>query len=172
MSTLNRDSKLESDESIFVIGVKPKNFRISVFPGSVDDGVFTQSLLRSAVVFAFPEDGYVVAKAHAGDILALTMATPYEEGEFLRRPYGACDGRSAPTFNVPSGKIIYLTDVSYRYSGTGIATSYAKDFESARRYIDQSYGQFKGKLEEWPSELLSVNKSCTTQVTVVVPVAR
>ncbi|RXZ36284.1 hypothetical protein D9O50_07015 [Oxalobacteraceae bacterium CAVE-383] len=160
MSTLEKNATLENDESIFVIGMKPENFRLSVFAGDIKNGEFKTNFMRSIAVFAFPEKGYVVAKGHAGDTLAIISVTPYEKGAFLKPLYITCSGEKMLTFKIPSGKVIYISDLLYSYSGSGIAVSYKQDFDSARQYMDKNYATLQGTLEAWPSEFATSNKEC------------
>jgi hypothetical protein len=160
MSTLEKNATLENDESIFVIGMKPENFRLSVFAGDIKNGEFKTNFMRSIAVFAFPEKGYVVAKGHVGDTLAIISVTPYEKGAFLKPLYIVCSGEKMLTFKIPPGKVIYISDLLFSHSGSGFAISYSQDLGSARQYMDKNYGTLKGKLEAWPSEFVTSNKEC------------
>lgn len=78
-------------EAIFVLGVQPANYRVMVFPGTVKDGVFRQSVVRMSAYYGAAKDGYVVGKAKPGDTLAITRVRQVaNESDILGRDFVPC----------------------------------------------------------------------------------
>jgi len=166
---LEKNVKLESgDETVFVFGVQPDNFRISVFPGSVKDGEFKQNPFRTATVYSAASDGYVLGKANAGETLAITnIRFVSAKGNVLGSDFKPCEGTKALVFDVPPGKVIYITDVRYFFSqDDGLNYKYTANLEAAQQYIDSNYPNLKGRLEIWDYRQLPVSESCTTNIYV------
>lgn len=161
-----------SDESVFIMGLSPDNYRVSLFPGSVDDGAFKQSPWRNAAFYGAPEDGFIVGKVKAGDIIGLMYILIVKDEKAVRGDqFGACDGARTMVFEAPDtgGKVIYLGEVHYELVDGRVMIKYGSDIEAARQYIDKFYPAFSGDLERWSYELLPVNASCVKTIDVYIP---
>jgi len=70
-----------ANESIIVLGVPSPNYRVSVYPGKIVEGKFIQSQTRGAVVAGQAPGGYLVARASAGDVLAVSRIVAVDKPE-------------------------------------------------------------------------------------------
>ncbi|WP_288410509.1 hypothetical protein [uncultured Herbaspirillum sp.] len=149
-------------ESIFVIGVSPPNHRVSVFPGDIDDGVFHQSLFLPAALYGSAKDGFVVGKASAGEVLAITNVRVVSDEDALIRGqnFAPCYGAKTFVFQVPKGKVIYIGSAAYFFRNEKLEVHYRNDFEMAKNYIDANYPELKGLLEYQEPQLLPIAKNC------------
>lgn len=168
MGRLAKDARLDSDkESVFVIGVAPENYRISVFPGSIKDGRFHQNQIRSAAVFGAPENGFVVGKASVGDTLAVTnIRVVKDKSDVLGADFTACNDAKTMVFNIPGGKVLYLGNVEYKFGNKQLTVKYRQDLDSAKKFINENYPNLRGRLQSWDYQLLQTNASCTNTIYV------
>ncbi|PFH08897.1 hypothetical protein BCF11_1272 [Collimonas sp. PA-H2] len=150
------------NESIFIMGVAPDNYRVSIFPGSIKDGVFHQNIFLPAAVYAAAKDGYVVGKASAGDVVAVTNVRVVKDSSsvFLGTNFHPCDDTKTMVFEVPKGKVIYLGDVEYTFGGKSVKVHYGQDMEAARVHLDKNFPALQGKLEYLPFDLLPTRTPC------------
>ncbi len=140
------------DDSIFVIGLTPDNYRISVWPGHINEhGVFVKSQIRNAAFYGGAQNGYVVFKAKTGDVLAITNARIVNSSKSV---FGLDYGPRCDTlvFKVPKGQAVYLGDVAFTpISADGhIAPSVSDHFEAARHFISASFPAIKQPLVDSP----------------------
>lgn len=156
---LAKDYKLESpDQAVLVLGVEPPTFRVSIFPVQVKNGRVRES--QSAVLVGAGENGFLAGSVTGDRTLAIlrmydTTIKP------LTPMFAPCDGVNAMTFEVPAGKVVYLGHLAFRHTGDGkVAFSHRKDFQSARRFVDENYPNLKGKLEEGTFRLMPSDVSC------------
>ena len=161
---LSKEATLNSDqESIFLIGVSPENYRISVFPGSLKDGRFDQSLLRPAAVFSAAENGFVIGKASVGDTLAITYIRVVNGKDSLFGvDFEPCRDAKTMIFEIPRGKVLYLGNVDYEIVGNELVAKYSQDIDSAKKFIDENYPNLSGKVTPWKYELLPTTESNMT----------
>lgn len=150
------------NESIFIMGVAPDNYRVSLFPGSIKNGVFHQNIIRPAAVYAAAKDGYVVGKSSAGDVLAVTNVRVVKDSNsvFLGANFHPCGENKTMVFEVPRGKVIYLGDVEYTFAGQKIEVHYGQNMEAAQAYLDKNFPALRGKLEYLPVDLLPSRTPC------------
>ncbi|AEK63507.1 hypothetical protein [Collimonas fungivorans] len=151
------------NESIFIMGVTPDNYRVSLFPGSIKDGVFHQNIFRSAAVYAAAKDGYVIGKSSAGDVLAITNVRVVKDSSSVLQGanFKPCGNVKTMVFAVPKGKVIYLGDVAYQFVGQKVEVRYGQNIEAAQAYLDKNFPALRGKLEPLPVDLLPSQTSCT-----------
>lgn len=150
-----------AEESVVVLGVAPQGYAVNIFPGKVEGGVFRVSGFSGAVISGPPKDGYVVARAMAGQALALTKSTRLaQQGEVLSHTFGACDGTQAMAFTVPRGKVIYLTDIEYTVGSGRLDAYYRPDLARARQYLDKAYPKLAGRLEQGDYRFIPTNEPC------------
>lgn len=163
VGVVKKDVSLDnSKESIFVAGLRPDNYRVSFFRGSVKDGVFRPNMIMPALFYGAATDGYIVGKAPAGLTLAITYLTIVKnETSLLGARYLPCEKEHKTlTFKVPAGKVIYLGEIQYQYQNGGIGLNLSKKFNAAKSYIDTNYPNLEGRIETWESKLLPTNQSC------------
>lgn len=171
---LEKDASLNSqNESVIVLGVSPANYRVSIFPGTREAGVFYQNILRPAVVYGAAEDGFIVTKAAADETLAITNIRLVANKESVYGPdFAPCDGKMTMVFDVPAGKVLYLGSIEYEFAGKSLLIKYGQDIDTARKYVDANYPKLSGRLEPWPFEILPTTLKCNTTITVPVYLPR
>lgn len=159
------------DESIFVIGVAPENYRIFVFPGSVKDGRFSQSLIRPATVYGSARQGFVVGKAQAGDVLAITQIRAVSDSSsILGADFKPCGDAKTMVFEAPKSKLLYLGSIEYKFEGNYLIAQYRDEIERAQRHIESNFPHLKGKLEPLEYKLLPSSGAC--EGTIYIPIFR
>lgn len=140
-------------ESVFIIGVAPDNYRISMARGKIVDGKFQPSSFP--VLEATPERGFLVGMAFAGQTLAITkvqMVRKMATDKFFR----VSGDKKTMTFNIPSGKVLYLGHIEYDVRNDKLFEKYSKDIDSAKSFIEKNYPNLRGRIEPWEYQLLHV----------------
>lgn len=161
------DEDINPEESVYILGVAPDNYRISIFPGEVRDGKYHQNIYRVASVYGAAEDGYVIGKAASKETVAIGyIRVVKDKDSLLGTDFKPCKGAQTMVFEIPAGKVLYLGDVKYRIDGDKLFVDYSKDFEAAKKYIDSRYPKLRGRLEPWKYELMQTTIPCTTQIYV------
>ena len=150
------------NESIFVVGVTPSNHRISAFPGVVENGVFHQNKLSPAALYGAAKDGFIVGKASAGDVLALTNVRLVSDDSalLLGRNFAPCETAKTFVFKIPEGKVIYIGSADYQFKDSRLEVRYRNDLQSAAKYIDENYPSLKGMVEYQEPQLLPTTTNC------------
>ena len=163
MGQLNESAKAPSQsESVFIIGVAPENYRISVFPGSVSNGIFWQSTIRSAAVYGAGKNGYVVGRASAGDVLAITNVRVVKgESSIWGADFAPCRERPTMVFKIPAGKVLYLGSVDYGFEGSMLHISYGNDLTAAQSYVQRTFPALTQPVESLAYELLPTSDGCS-----------
>jgi hypothetical protein len=76
----NNSSSPARVESYCVFGLKPANYKVQIYPGSLSaDGTFKLNRLLSATFNSVADQGYAVGKAKAGSVLAITRVYMKQE---------------------------------------------------------------------------------------------
>lgn len=152
----------DKTEAVFVMGVSPDNYIVSVVPGRVIDGYFRTSPIRSRVFYALPKDGYIVGKALAGELLAITMVKVVTDHEALAgKDYISCSETKMRAFKMPPSGVVYLGDVRYASLQDGLMVRHSRDLDAARRHVDANFPALKGRLEPIPYELVTPSSACS-----------
>lgn len=168
---VEKNTTVSPGETLFVLGVSPENYRVKVFPGTVKDGVFREDTLGLAAVYGGPDNGYVVGKAHKGDVLAITMVRRLKDtADVLGQDFVPCAGYKTMVFTVPDQPVVYLGDVSYTtaQNGRGLAIRYTDNLEAVTAYLAKNYPNLPSAPVPAAYDLRPAKLSCTT--TVVVPI--
>lgn len=156
-----------NEESIFVMGVSPTNAKILMFPGEIKDGEFAQNLWRNASFWGTPIDGYIVGKASAKELLAITGVTLLKENTaFYGQQFRPCNGVKTMVFNTSGGKVAYLGHVGYELEGSTLKVNYSKNLEAAKKHIEARYPGLRGKLEQAEYELHPASVSCIEKTVI------
>lgn len=170
------DKKIEAPgnkESIFILGLAPNNYRVSIFPGDEKKGKFSQDLLQHAVVYGGAQNGYVVFKASAGSTQAITnVRVVSSEKSVLGMDFTPCREAKTLVFKVPAGKVIYLGSIEYLMSADKLDVYYWNNLEGARHYLSGAYPALAGRVEQGSYELLPTNAPCSSTIYVPVYVPR
>jgi len=126
------------NESVFVIGVTPENYRISVWPGGIKDDHFYKSSLRNAALYSAAEGGYVVGRAKAGDVLGITNARIVSgENSILGLDYVPCG--DTLVFKVPPGQVIYLGSIAFSSNGKTVNALVSNDVNAAAHHMADAF---------------------------------
>jgi hypothetical protein len=152
-----------NDESVVILGVSNEHYHVLIFPGSIDkDGTFSQSLIRPATVAGKPRNGYLVGRASADDVIAITAVVYHDNPDtaFFGSKFTPCADAKTMTFKVPHGKIVYLGDVDYQFVGRQLRVNYYDDLEKAQKYIDSSFPALKGRVEHIAPNFNPTGKAC------------
>ncbi|MEZ8128818.1 hypothetical protein [Enterovibrio norvegicus] len=150
----------EENESIFFLGIAPSNFKVFLPNGSVKDGEFWRSELASGLG-VLAEDGYIVSKAKHDDTIAITGVNQIDgNSSWLGDTYSACNGERSLVFSVPKGKVIYISDVTFKVNQSSLSIQYEDNIERARKYLMKKHPELAEKLEEWDFEFMPIRKSC------------
>lgn len=124
----NSDYANFGNDTIIVIGVSGQT-QIQVFEGEREDGKWRRKLLN-AELSVYPRGGYVVAR-----LPARTGKENYGIGAIMATGPGGgllepCRGSQVPTFEAPSGKVVYIGDFGLApgrrfQTGSNIIAAYA-----------------------------------------------
>lgn len=159
------------NESVLIIGVKPPDHRILLFPGSIKGGAFYKNQWLKAALAGHPTDGYVVGKVKAGSIIAITMVSVQEPGSILGKGnFVPCQGAKTMVFRVPSGKVAYLGSIEYKFGYKKLDIRYTNELALAQQYTDSHFPALKGKVEHISPQFMDTTESCHT--TVFIPIYR
>jgi hypothetical protein len=160
-------------ESIFVMGLAPDNYRVSIFPGDEKKGRFNQNLWQHAVVYSGADHGYVVFKAGAGSTQAITnVRVVNSERSLLGMDFTPCRDAKTLVFKVPAGKVIYLGNIEYLFGGEDLTVHYWNDLEGARRYLSGTHPTLATRLEQGSYQLLPTDAQCSTTLYIPVYIPR
>lgn len=155
------NANLAPGETFFVLGVRPENIQVHIYPGKVQGGFFYLNEMRSAVVGGTAPDGYIVGKAKAGDVLAITEIVVLKNANnVFGKNLSPCGLAKTIVFQVPADKVIYLTDVGFRPTGDGMSPDFREDLPGARAYLESHYSPFAARLESHVYQLLPTAQPC------------
>lgn len=163
---LSKEAKLpKSDETYFIIGVKPSNYKVQIFQGSINNVErFTQNPLKNATFSEVPDKGYAVGRTDADTIQAITSVYHEGTGSFISPFFTPCKDGLTPVFSTPGGKVIYLLDVYYENHGGKLKAIYSQNFGRAKKYLEKNYPDLAPALEQGDYSLLKTTLSCDYNV--------
>jgi predicted small secreted protein len=146
-------------ESVFVLGVAPENYAVTLSPGKVENGVFKAGAPLAA---RSPRDGYIVARVASGQALALTRTTRLAQGGApASAPFGACDGARTMVFTAPGGKVVYLADIGYAsLPGGGLDVRFDRNLDKAHQYLAANYPELAKVVAQGEYTFTPTNASC------------
>jgi hypothetical protein len=147
------------NESIIVIGTKPEYAKVIIFEGVIKNGIFRQAFNEAATIADVPENGYLIAKATAGKTLAITVINDTKTSDFFSH-YFICGETKTVAFDVPAGKVIYITDLEYPLESKGKNIVYIDNFTGAQKYIDSNFINLKNSLEKHNVNYIPTAKPC------------
>jgi hypothetical protein len=145
-----------ADQTVFVIGMSPE-VRLVFAPGQVKDGAFLRGPLSVAVFNGKPENGYIVGRAKAGELLGLvTLNWP---DRMINAPaFTACGGKATLVFDTPKDSVVYLGDLEYDSKTNAI--TYRADMRRAREFVDAHFPALKGRLAPHGFKVLPTADGC------------
>jgi hypothetical protein len=147
----------QADKTYFVLGVQPFNAQVSLFRGDINrsKGRFDQNIWVGATFQGTAEDGFVVGESKGETTLAITMVSlKSSPTAIFGTNYFACNGANALVFTAPAGKVVYVGNARYDFTGTGLVPHYSMDFEAARVFMAKHYPQLVDRLEQGRYEIL------------------
>jgi hypothetical protein len=155
-------------DSYYVFGLKPANYKVQIFPGSLDaEGKFKLNPFLNAAFNSVADQGYAVGKAKAGSVLAITRV--YVKGDGLIDPsFVPCGEAQTLVFTAGDQQIAYLGDIEYRFDGNKLEVARGSDIESARKYLQANYPKLAPSLQQAEPRLAKTDLSCSQ--TIYVPV--
>lgn len=155
MGQVDGTTTVANDETIFMLGVAPENYRVSIFPGSIKGQYFVQSLLRPAAVYGSAKDGFLVGKARAGDVLGIKMVSVHASaGSLIGAQFAPCGDAKTMVFQIPAGKVMYLGHVEYEFAGKTLNIKYSNNMEAAQRYAAEHFPEVKTPVQPLNYQLL------------------
>lgn len=162
------------DESVLVFGVKPASHGIMFFPGSYEADKFraAQSTgVIDAVISQVPRDGYVVARAKAGQVLALMVVNAPKSGASGGQ-YHACGGSRALVVEVPKGRVAYVADIEFTAQGSKLDVRYSHRLDAAREHLRRKFPRLKSEAEFLDPQMMATANECVTNTpgTITIPI--
>lgn len=153
---------------MIMLGISPESYRVALFPGTVENGVFSQSLWHPTVAMGAPKDGYLVSKVKAGSTIAVTVVrhSPDPDAIFKGTNFVPCKGAKTMVFKVPRGKVAYLGSVTYRFAGDKLNIHSDNDLEGAKAYVAAHFPAMKDKVEFTAPDYLPTTASCNLIIAV------
>lgn len=152
------------NQTYFVFGVTPDNVRISIYPGDIENNRFAMNNWLPAAFYGAAEHGYIVGGAHEGETLAITvLQVVASQTSIGGSPYAPCGDSRTIVFKVPAGKVVYITDVNYRWMGDGLVPSFGTNLEAARTFLKEHYPLLADRLEQGTFEFMATTREKTDQ---------
>ena len=158
-------SNLEMDDDKFggyIIGVRPDDVGLNIFPGTAEDGEFKSSFWGLESFSGNVADGYVVGREKDSARLAIIRMW---QGPLFGNTSGVfapCEGREAMTFEIEGGRVIYLGDVTFKFAlPITVTSSVDHDLEAAEEFIRANYPEYSGEVVQRSFEMLRNEESCT-----------
>jgi hypothetical protein len=155
-------------DSYYVFGLKPADYKVQIFPGSLDeDGRFKLNPFLNAAFNSVADQGYAVGKARAGSVLAITRV--YLKSDALLDPaFVPCGDAQTLVFTAGDQQVSYLGDIEYRFNGNHLEVGRSSDVASARKYLEANYPELAPLLRDAEAHLARTNLPCSN--TIYVPV--
>lgn len=136
-------------DAYYVIGVAPKDVRLSIVGGTIRDGALHLPFIQlGAPSYMSDDGGYIVVKAEGGTSYGIVSAGLMFGSQSVLGEFYQPTGRTL-VFNVPAGKVIYVTNLSYSRTGGGVlGMTQAPNINDARAFMRQHYPQLADRLEQ------------------------
>jgi len=163
------------EESVVILGMHDAEDQVFIFPGTVGaDGSFVTDPMRMATVAGKPRNGYLVGKARAGDVIAITTVRfDAHPGKFSgTEEFRFCKGEKTMVFKVPQGKVAYLGSVEYRFVDRNMNIHYTVELDQAQRYIDSTFPALKGKVEHIAPDFRTLGGPCFPKTYIPIYITR
>jgi hypothetical protein len=177
LTRVPKDADMPTDDSIFVIGSAPENYRVWVYPAQFveKDGTATVRYDVPGVpaLVANPEGGFLVGRVRGGSLLAIGGVRIVKPNETFGPGYSACGGNATMVFTAPKGQVAYIGHVQLSARDKGVFARYGEDFAAARKHVDANYPNLRGKLVRQSYKLVTTHACPTPQTqTITIPVRR
>jgi len=148
----------KSDESVLVVGIKTQPSGPELYGMHFLEGSYSGEAVDFGRETAFPvingkgRDGYLVAKAKAGQILVLARIFATTKVGKLESYLAYCRAR-VMVAEVPKGKVVYLGDIELAEGDRKLLVRYGSDLVSAQEHIRTNYPRLNG-LEPLPTKFM------------------
>lgn len=163
------DEKVEvrPGESIFVLGITPRNYYVVVTRTEVEGGVQQRrqfefgSEYASANVVGRPTDGFVMWKGGTNQLFHIMRAKFLEhEDHGLGPEVLPCGDVTTRVYSAAGGKVVYSGDVQFSREGSSFKETFGDRFEAAQLYMDQRFPQLRGQLVRGASQVVKTWRPC------------
>ncbi len=147
-------------EAFFLFGLQPDQYRIAIFSGSIENGVFKQSFLSQVPVFyGGPSDGYVMGKAKPGDVLAVTVV---RTGATALSDFSPCGAQRTVVFKLQEpGKVAYFGDITLGVPGKQLQWQFKQNTAMASKHLAAKAPDLADRLVSRAPDLLPVAARCS-----------
>lgn len=160
-SILNGDvTSVPPDESVVVLGVKPTGYTVMLFAGEETARGFKQNPWLGAAINGGSQDGYLVAKAKAGQTLALMIVEPPKGEKLFADSFKVCGDARTLVFEVPRSSVVYLTDIDYMPNNGRLSVRYRTNISAARDYMQARFPRLAGDLKQHDFRVLKSADAC------------
>ena len=168
---VEKEATVSDNESIFVVGSAPENFRIWFMRADIieKDGATTvkQDAVGIPLLVANPENGFLVGRVRGGYTIAITGVRAVSANETFGPGFTACGGNKTMVFTAPAGKVVYIGHAEFSTKGKQLFAIYSSNFEAARKHIDGTYPNLRGKVEQHGHQLIPT-APCPTPQTLMI----
>ena len=168
---VDKAATIAEDESIFVVGSAPENFRIWFMRADLIQKDEATTVKQDAVgiplLVANPENGFLVGRVRGGYNIAVTGVRAVSANQTFGPGFTACGGTKTMVFTAPAGKVVYIGHAEFSMRGKQLFARYSNDFQAARSHIDANYPNLRGKLEQHGHQLIQT-AACPTPQTLII----
>lgn len=151
----------DQSETVYVLGLSPENYRVFIFPGEIKEETYHQNLWVAASYYGGSVDGYIIAKAKAGDTLGITAISSHStDNSLLGRNFLACGDQKTITFTATPGGVIYLGDVIFSEAEDKLEYFLRNNFAAAKRNLESKHPRLGSLLTQQDYTLHRTNNVC------------
>ena len=155
---LSQTVQPDAKEVVYVMGIAPGNYQLTIRPGSVENDVFKVNTWSRSRVSSAPIDGYLVWTGAPNQTLAVTAVQwPRNKADLPGGTFSPCGEQITMVFKGGAGKVLYFGDVQYAVDGNQINIRTQDRFDRTERYINARYPALRGKLEPAALETYRTN---------------
>ena len=155
---LKQTTQPDANDVVYVVGVAPVNYQITMQSGTVENGVFKVHTWSSGRMSTTPIDGYMVWTGPPNVALAVTAVQwPRSKADQAAGNFSPCGEQATMVFKGDAGKVLYFGDVLYAVEGNQINIRTQDRFDRTERYINARYPALRGKLEPAALETYRTN---------------
>lgn len=150
-----------ADESIVIMGVRPADFNVLVFRGEIRSGLFDMNTRTPATLHGEPFAGYLVARAKAGEPIAIT-AIVFNDGTIVKPRFTPCGDTQTHTWDIPAGKVLFLGNFDFVRQGETLSVSTHFDVDGAKAHLSQHFPGLASGMEVAASTMRATTRLCSS----------
>jgi hypothetical protein len=156
-------------KTIYVLGVAPDNYRVSIWRGEVSNGQFRPNMTFPPSFYGQAQSGYIVGStSHDGPLGIANVRIVKNANSLMGADFVPCVDAQTIVFTPPKGRVVYLGDVAFAFQGDRLTVTYHNDFEGARQYLTKAYPGLANALQQGSYQLLPTGQPCSR--TMIVPI--